>query len=150
MLLIICFIINLIPTITIEFGIKLTRNVGNGMNEQGLRDLLSINIKRFRGRKGWSQAKLAEKLDISTNFLSDIETTKGWVSPLTLVKLAAALNVEVYELFKPENSVSGDLKDVVNKLAQDLTTVLTESVEYTRKQYTEENKPKKKQRPPKR
>ena len=144
MLLIICFIIDLIPTITIEFGIKLTRNVGNGMNEQGLRTLLSANIKRFRGRRGWSQAKLAEKLDISTNFLSDIETTKGWVSPLTLVKLAAALNVEVYELYKPENSVSGDLKDVVNKLAQDLTTVLTESVEYTRKQYTEENKPKKK------
>jgi transcriptional regulator with XRE-family HTH domain len=120
------------------------------MDEQGLRTLLSVNIKRFRGRRGWSQAKLAEKLDISTNFLSDIETTKGWVSPLTLVKLAAALNVEVYELFKPENSISGDLKDVVNKLAQDLTTVLTESVEYTRKQYTEENKPKKKQRTHKR
>jgi transcriptional regulator with XRE-family HTH domain len=144
MLLIVCFLVNLIPTITLEFGINHKMNVGNSMNEQGLRALLSANIKRFRGRRGWSQAKLAEKLDISTNFLSDIETTKGWVSPLTLVKLAAALNVEVYELFKPENSVSGDLKDVVNKLAQDLTTVLTESVEYTRKQYTEENKSRKK------
>jgi len=150
MLLIICFLASLIPTITKESGINHKMNVGNSMDEQGLRALLSVNIKRFRSRRGWSQARLAEKLDISTNFLSDIETTKGWVSPLTLVKLAAALNVEVYELFKPENSVSGDLKDVVNKLAQDLTAVLTESVEYTRKQYTEEDKPKKKQRPPKR
>jgi transcriptional regulator with XRE-family HTH domain len=108
------------------------------MNEQELRGLLSANIKRFRNRRGWSQAKLAEKLDISTNFLSDIETQKGWVSPLTLVKLAAALDIEVYELFKPENAVSGDLKDVVNKLAQDLTIVITESVEYARKQYTDE------------
>jgi transcriptional regulator with XRE-family HTH domain len=107
------------------------------MNEQELRGLLSANIKRFRSRRGWSQAKLAEKLDISTNFLSDIETQKGWVSPLTLVKLAAALNIEVYELFKPDNAVSGDLKDVVNKLAQDLTIVITESIEYSRKQYTE-------------
>ena len=110
----------------------------NSMNEQELRELLSANIKRFRNRRGWSQAKLAEKLDISTNFLSDIETKKGWVSPLTLTKLAASLDIEVYELFKPENAVSGDLKDVVNKLTQDLTIVITESVEYARKQYTEE------------
>jgi len=108
------------------------------MDEQELRRLLSTNIKRFRTRRDWSQAKLAEKLDISTNFLSDIETQKGWVSPLTLVKLASALDVEVYELFKPENAISDDLKDVINKLAQDLTIVLTESVEYARKQYAEE------------
>jgi len=116
------------------------------MKEHELRQLLSINIKRFRNRRGWSQAKLAERLDISTNFLSDIETQKGWVSPLTLVKLASALDIEVYELFKPENAVSGDLKDVVNKLAQDLTIVLTESVEYARKQYAEEDKSKGKKR----
>ena len=116
------------------------------MNEQELRKLLSVNIKRFRNRRGWSQAKLADKLDISTNFLSDIETQKGWVSPLTLVKLASALDIEVYELFKPENAISGDLKDVVNKLAQDLTVVITESVEYARKQYTEEDKLKAKKR----
>jgi len=108
------------------------------MEDNELRGLLSVNIKRFRSRRGWSQAKLAEKLGLSTNFLSDIETRKGWVSPLTLVKLAAALDIEVYELFKPENSVSGDLKDVVNKLARDLTVVLTESVEYARQQYSEE------------
>jgi len=124
--------------ITLEFGIRRDRNGVISMNEQELRELLSVNIKRFRNRRGWSQAKLAEKLDISTNFLSDIETKKGWVSPLTLVKLAAALDIEVYELFKPENAVSGDLKDVVNKLAQDLTIVITNSVEYARKQYTDE------------
>lgn len=112
------------------------------MNEQELRKLLSVNIKLFRNRRGWSQAKLAEKLNISNNFLSDIETQKGWVSPLTLVKLASALDIEVYELFKPENTISDEFKDVVNKLAQDLTVVITESVEYARKQYTEENKPK--------
>ena len=131
-----------LPTIVIEFGNRWIENGDNGMNEQELRDLLSANIKRFRNRRGWSQTKLAEQVEISTNFLSDIETTKGWVSPLTLTKLAEALNVEVYELFKPENAVSGDLRDVVNKLAQDLTIVLTESVEYARKQYAEEKKAK--------
>jgi transcriptional regulator with XRE-family HTH domain len=58
------------------------------MDEEGLRGLLSLNIKRFRQRKGLSQAKLAEKMEISTNYLSDIETKGGWVSPFSLVKLA--------------------------------------------------------------
>jgi transcriptional regulator with XRE-family HTH domain len=109
------------------------------MDEQEVRELLSANIKRFRNRRGWSQAKLAERLDISTNYLSDIETKKGWVTPLTIAKLANTFGIEAYELLKPDNSVSGSLKDVVNKLTQDLTIVLTESVEYARKQYAGED-----------
>ena len=71
------------------------------MQEQELRELLAGNIKRYRARRDWTQLKLSEKLDISTNFLSEIENGKGWVSPLTLVKLASTLEVEVFELFKP-------------------------------------------------
>ncbi|GHV84341.1 hypothetical protein AGMMS50212_16810 [Spirochaetia bacterium] len=58
------------------------------MDENELRKILSANIKHYRGLRDWSQVKLAEKLDISTNFLADIETGKSWVSSLTLVKLA--------------------------------------------------------------
>ena len=72
------------------------------MDDKSLRNLLSQNIKRYRQRKGWSQAKLAEKMDISTNYLSDIETKRGWVSSFSLVKWANALEIEVFELFKPE------------------------------------------------
>ncbi|MDR3335270.1 MAG: helix-turn-helix domain-containing protein [Treponema sp.] len=105
------------------------------MNEQELRRILSINIKRYRTRRAWSQVKLAEKLDISTNFLSDIETGKGWVSPLTLVKLAGALDIEVYELFKPETAMTDEKKDLVAKLTQDMATMLNQSLEHVRKQY---------------
>jgi predicted transcriptional regulator len=41
--------------------------------------------------------KLAEKIDISTNFLADIETGKRRVSSLTLVKRANCFEIEVYE-----------------------------------------------------
>jgi transcriptional regulator with XRE-family HTH domain len=58
------------------------------MEERELRGILSANIKRYRGLRDWSQVKLAEKIDISTNFLADIETGKSWISSLTLVKLA--------------------------------------------------------------
>ncbi|MDR2536624.1 MAG: helix-turn-helix domain-containing protein [Treponema sp.] len=78
------------------------------MKEQELRQLFSTNIKKCRNRRNLSQAKLAKQIHISTNFISDIETGKKWVSPLTLANLAEALEVNVYELFKPDESSSDD------------------------------------------
>ena len=101
------------------------------MDEAGLRSLLSQNIKRFRKRKGFSQEKLAEKLaekmGISTNYLSDIERGKSWGSPFSLVKLANALEIEVFELFKPQETVSGDILAVVNRCLDDFSASLKTS-----------------------
>jgi transcriptional regulator with XRE-family HTH domain len=94
------------------------------MDEIELRIILSKNIKRFRQRKGLSQAKLAEKMDISTNYLSDIETKRGWVSPLSLVKLANALEIEVFELFKSEETVPADVSITVKKYLNDFSDSL--------------------------
>ncbi|MDR1317606.1 MAG: helix-turn-helix domain-containing protein [Spirochaetales bacterium] len=95
------------------------------MDEKELRGILSANIKRYRGRKGLSQLALALKLGISTNFLSDIETGKKWVSPATLVKLAMALNIEVHELFKAETK----RKEQEKQTQQDVTAII---VDYTK------------------
>ncbi|MDR3201224.1 MAG: helix-turn-helix domain-containing protein [Spirochaetales bacterium] len=89
------------------------------MDEQELRGILSSNIKRCRTRANLSQTALAEKLDISTNFLSDIERCKAWVSPLTLVKIASALDIEPYELFKADELFSDDEKDILKKYAEE-------------------------------
>ena len=94
------------------------------MNEDSLRTLLSRNIKRHRQRKGLSQAKLAEKMEISTNYLSDIERKRGWVSAFSLVKLANALEIEVFELFKPEEETPVDVLYAVNKYLDDFSTSL--------------------------
>ena len=99
------------------------------MDEESLRNLLSQNIKRYRQRKGWSQAKLAEKMDISTNYLSDIETKRGWVSAFSLVKLANALEIEVFELFKPEEETAADVLSTVNSYLDDFSTSLRVSFE---------------------
>ena len=94
------------------------------MDEAGLRELFSINIKRYRQRKNWSQAKLAEKMDISTNYLSDIESKRGWVSPFSLVKLANALEIDVFELFKPQEITAPEVFTIVNKYLDDYSTSL--------------------------
>jgi len=94
------------------------------MDEAGLRGILSQNIKRFRQRKGWSQAKLAEKMEISTNYLSDIERKRGWVSPFSLVKLANALEIEIFELFKPQETASVEIINTINRCLDDFSTSL--------------------------
>jgi len=96
------------------------------MHEQELRGILSNNIKRCRVKSNLSQIALAEKLDISANFLSDIERCKAWISPSTLVKLAVVLDVEPYELFKPDALLTNNEKDILQEYAdENLKAVLS-------------------------
>ncbi|GMO56820.1 MAG: hypothetical protein Ta2A_02220 [Treponemataceae bacterium] len=98
------------------------------MDGESLRTLLSDNIKRFRAVYELSQAELAEKANISVPFLSAIECGNKWPHPDTLARIAVALNVEVYDLFKPENAVTHDIRTITTQLAQDVTALLNESV----------------------
>jgi transcriptional regulator with XRE-family HTH domain len=102
------------------------------MQEQELRTVLAENIRKYRNRRGWSQLILSEKLNISANFLSEIETGKGWVSPLTITKLANTLEIEVYELFKPitaDNTAKGKSdSEKMRRFAKDLSEALDVSV----------------------
>jgi len=94
------------------------------MEEQELRGILGNNIRRCR--QGLSQMALAEKLGKSTNFVCDIERGKSWVSSSTLVKLAAALNVEPYELIKADAFLSEREKNVLKSYAdENLKAVLS-------------------------
>ncbi|MFP3043543.1 helix-turn-helix domain-containing protein [Treponema primitia] len=98
------------------------------MEEHDLRRILSANIKRYRGLRGWSQAVLAEKLDLSTNFLADIETGKSWVSSLTLVKLANMLEIEVYELFRPDEAADDETKELMHRFVKDISISFNQSL----------------------
>jgi transcriptional regulator with XRE-family HTH domain len=87
------------------------------MEEQELRMILGSNIRRCR--QGLSQMALAEKLGQSSNFISDIERGKSWVSSDTLVKLATALNVEPFELLKVDALLSEREKDILKSYADE-------------------------------
>lgn len=115
--------------------------------EQVLKDTLSGNIKEFRRRRNWSQFTLASKIDISTNFLADIEAGNTWVSAQTLVKIAQAFEIEAFELLRPhkesvnskKNQKLDDKKVVLARFSKDLTVVLQDSMEkaltHVKKQY---------------
>ena len=108
------------------------------MTEQGLRAILSQNIKRLRGYRKLSQADFAEKIDISIPFLSDIENGKKWVSPITLIKIADALDIEVYELLKPETIIPDDAANILEKYTADIYKIFGENLHNIQNKYIQQ------------
>jgi transcriptional regulator with XRE-family HTH domain len=102
--------------------------------ESECRELLSRNIKLYRGRLGFSQLDLALELGISTTFLSDIETGKKWVSPNTIALIARILRLEIYELFKPNEdplkpALSAEVVKYLDSVDDTLVKQITHSIE---------------------
>ena len=105
------------------------------MEEAEIKRILSVNIKHHRSVRGWSQVKLAEKINISTNFLADIETGKSWVSSLTLSKLARIFEIEAYELFIPKNKNTSETKEAVKEFMHDISVNFRHTMSELSKKY---------------
>jgi len=110
-------------------------------DEAKLRKSLSANIKRYRTKLGLSQEKLAEIVELSDQTINDIEGCRTWVSDKTIVKIARAFNIEVYQLFSPQNEaeklfpvkvpadILQELKDIIKEdLDRRFSEVVTENV----------------------
>ncbi len=80
--------------------------------------LIGIRVKNLRLSKGLSQEKLAEKMGISSKYLSSIERGKENPTLDTFMKLAEALNIEISEIFSfsHEGKSSKDLKAFIGSL----------------------------------
>lgn len=95
------------------------------MESQELRECLSLNLKKYRKIKGWSQFELAEKAEISEQTVNSIEGLRLWPSDKTLAKLANVLEVEMYCLFVPQtlamqSETISELKHAVVKTVETL------------------------------
>jgi transcriptional regulator with XRE-family HTH domain len=98
------------------------------MTENDLRTIVRTNIKRYRGFRQWTQAELAEKLDISVNFLCDVENGKRWISPATMVKIAGVLNIEPFELFKPADAPLSAVSTLFSKYNDEVIEAVSSSL----------------------
>jgi transcriptional regulator with XRE-family HTH domain len=99
---------------------------GEVLTERDLLRILSANIKLHRNRCRWSQAELAERINISINFLSDIETGKKWASPVTMVKLAKTFEIEVFELLKPLGFLPEDSRGMIERYTENIYDAIAE------------------------
>jgi len=61
-------------------------------------------VRELRGQRGWSQAELAERLDVSRQTVNAIETGKYDPSLPLAFSLARLFGKRIEELFEPEVS----------------------------------------------
>ena len=64
---------------------------------------IALNISHYRRCIGYTQAVLAEKVKLSTSYISQLESTNNIrsFSMETFFNIARELNVEPYKLLKP-------------------------------------------------
>ena len=119
------------------------------MKGADLRQILSKNIKNLRVLRSLSQTELAEKADISIPFLSNIERSNKWPHPDTLVRIAKALNVEVYILFlenmpslpkSTKSIITQFKKDISISIQKNVSEAINNSIEIISSRYIDENK----------
>ena len=88
--------------------------------EQELKDIFGKNVKTRRESRKWSQEFLSEKVNVSKNTISDIESDHKFVHAKTLINFAIAFETEVYELFKPPDVLPDKSIDIFAKFNEEI------------------------------
>jgi len=93
-----------------------------------IREILAQNMKIHRQKLGITQPELAERANISTNFIGMIEQKRKFPAPEMLDRIAKALEIETYELFSTSASPEVELKKLHKEILTDLERVISEAV----------------------
>jgi len=93
-----------------------------------LRRLLAFNMKENRQNLGLSQAKLAEKAGLSTQYVAMIELSRKFPSPEMLKRIASALELDTPELFSMPPSVERTAIRLHQTILADLEQTVGETV----------------------
>lgn len=91
-----------------------------------LKQELGKNIQRYRKLNNITQEKLAELIDVEINSISSVERGRYFPSPDNLVKLAAALNVEISDLFRFKDEMTNE--DYLAEIQKNLALIKDEKV----------------------
>ena len=89
-----------------------------------LKQLFIHNLKAARQRKRLTQAELAERAELSTGFIGDIETGRTSPSFQTIEIIAEILEIEPYMLFLPEEMTKNFSRYQVQTILEEVREVL--------------------------
>ena len=94
---------------------------------ENIRQILAKNMKENRRKQGFSQVKLAEKADVSPQYIAMIEMCSKFPKPEMLERLATALNIKAHQLFEvsttPEKAILLLRQDIITEMNQLATTM---------------------------
>ena len=93
-----------------------------------IRDILAKNLKENRRKHRITQSALAEKAEVSTQYIAMIETSRQFPAPEVLERIAAAFGIGSHELFtvppSPESSMERLHKDIIREIREVIVEVL--------------------------
>lgn len=81
----------------------LVADINNNSNYQSLLAIIGKNVAKYRKRKGLTQPQLANKLELSTTFIANIERAVSAPSLLTILDISTALNISPCFLFQDKD-----------------------------------------------
>jgi transcriptional regulator with XRE-family HTH domain len=93
-----------------------------------IKDLLANNIKKYRSALGFSQAKLAEKVKTSTNYIGLLEIKRKFPSPKMMERLAFALGIDTTELFYKELTSKEAIKTYRKAAIEDIQGAISQII----------------------
>lgn len=88
------------------------------MNDETLRQQIGANIASYRKREGWTQAKLAEKLNYSDKAVSKWERGESVPDVLILANLAELFGITVNDLLVDPNALPAQTGAVQQAMGQ--------------------------------
>jgi len=93
-----------------------------------IREILAQNMKIHRQKLSITQPELAERANISTNFIGMIEQKRKFPAPEMLDRIAKALEIDTIELFATSASPEAELKKLHKEILTDLDRAISEAV----------------------
>ncbi len=101
-----------------------------------LRDIFIKNLKFYRKQKNLSQEKLSYAIDMSMNYINQLENKNSFPPPEVIDKMASVLEIRPAQLFdenaSPQNIASTDrerfIADIVKQLHEAVKEDLSNGV----------------------
>ena len=96
-----------------------------------LRETFAYNLKAKRQKYGITQAKLAEKVGVSTHHIAMIEIARHYPTLKLVERIANMLNIEIYELFIVKPTPENAMERLHDTLVSNIERVVADAIEKT-------------------
>jgi len=88
-----------------------------------IKEIFAENLRKIRRKRGLTQEKLAEKANMSLQYLALLEIARKFPSGEMLERLANALDIETYELLAIASSANNELELLRNDIISEVKTL---------------------------
>jgi transcriptional regulator with XRE-family HTH domain len=94
--------------------------------------IFANNLREYRRKRGLTQEKLAEMVEVSTHHIGMIELTRNFPTFDLIERIARALDIEIYELFVTPYSTREEMdrlrRDIVSEIKQTVAEAIQKAL----------------------